>query len=136
MGGQINSLNFEAMGSGLGLAGDFMISCLFWSILQVILMQWPDLSVYKIERKTYLDLRNRMVSFIHGLAALILTAYQVFFTDQKCGDATNVMEYLILVNSGGYFLYDIIGMWWFGLLDFDMTFHHSLCIGGIIVVLL
>ena len=46
------------------------------------------------------------------------------------------MEYFILVNSGGYFLYDVIGMWWFGLLEMDMTIHHSLCIGGIVVVLL
>jgi hypothetical protein len=46
------------------------------------------------------------------------------------------MEYLILVNSGGYFLYDVVGMWWFGLLAIDMAIHHSLCIGGIIVVLL
>ena len=95
-------------------------------------MQWPDLSYYKIERKTYLDLRNRMVSFVHGIVALALTATQVFFASQICGDSTTTMEYLILVNSGGYFLYDVLGMWWFGLLEIDMAIHHSLCIGGII----
>ena len=46
------------------------------------------------------------------------------------------MQYMILVNSGGYFLYDVIGMWWFGLLEIDMAIHHSLCIAGIVVVLI
>ncbi len=67
------------MGSGCGLLCDIAVSCLFWSLFQVVLMQWPDLTTYKIERKTYLDLRNRMVSFVHGIVALILSASQVFF---------------------------------------------------------
>ena len=43
---------------------------------------------------------------------------------------------MILANSGGYFLYDVVGMYCFGLLEKDMTIHHGLCIGGIISVLL
>ena len=74
----MNETNFKDFGSGHGLVCDFAISFVFWSTVQAILMQWPDLSCYKIERKTYLDLRNRMVSFIHGLVALLLSAYQVF----------------------------------------------------------
>jgi len=65
---------FENMGTGLGLPTDFIISGLIWTLLQVFFMKWPDLRAYKIEKKTYLDLRNRMVSFVHGLLALILTA--------------------------------------------------------------
>lgn len=77
-----------------------------------------------------------MVSFWHGLAALILSGYQVFFVPYACGDATSAVSYFILVNSGGYFMYDVAGMYCFGLLDIDMAVHHCLCIGGIIVVLL
>lgn len=76
-----------------------------------------------------------MVSFIHGLVALMLSAYQVFVVPNSCGDGTTKLEYWILVNSGGYFLYDMISMAWFKLLDLDMTVHHSLCIAGICVVL-
>ena len=35
-----------------------------------------------------------------------------------------------MVISSGYFSYDFISMAWFGLLDFDMTVHHLLCISG------
>jgi hypothetical protein len=42
----------------------------------------------------------------------------------------------VLVNSGGYFLYDMLSMAYFKLLDLDMTIHHSLCIGGICAVLI
>jgi len=76
-----------------------------------------------------------MVSFVHGLVALLLSAYQVFVVPNTCGDGTTQLEYLILANSGGYFLYDMISMGYFHLLDLDMTIHHSLCIAGICVVL-
>lgn len=33
-------------------------------------------------------------------------------------------------------MYDVAGMYCFGLLEKDMALHHFLCIGGIIVVLL
>lgn len=124
------------MGSGYGLGCDMAVSCIFWSLMQCVLMIYPDLTVYKIERKTYLDLRNRMVSFVHGLVALVLSAISMYMVGQSCGEANTNLEYLILANSGGYFLYDVLGMWWFGLLEFDMGIHHALCIGGIIVVLL
>lgn len=53
-----------------------------------------------------------------------------------CGDLTTAAHYLILVNSGGYFIYDVLGMYLFGLLELDMLIHHSLCIGGILAVVL
>ena len=80
-------------------------------------------------------MRNRMVSFIHGLGILILSAYQVYFAFTECGDATNSTEYFILTVSGGYFLYDLISMALYKLLDLDMAIHHLLCIGGILIVL-
>lgn len=40
------------------------------------------------------------------------------------------------MNSGGYFTYDVVGMKVFGLLKWDMFIHHTLCIVGIVVVLL
>ena len=123
------------LGSGYGLALDFTVSTIAWTILQVILFQWPDLSSYNLKREVYLDLRNRMCSFIHGILILILSAYQVYFAFTECGDATNSTEYFILTVSGGYFFYDFLSMAWFKLLDFDMALHHILCIAGILVCL-
>lgn len=123
-------------GSGQGLIVDLLIPFVFWSLLQCVFYSWPNLEVYKIAPKTELDLRNRMVSFFHGATALGLSAYQVFCVPYGCGDATSQMHYLILANSGGYFLYDVACMAKFGLLELDMALHHGLCIVGIIVVLL
>ena len=38
--------------------------------------------------------------------------------------------------SCGYFSYDFLAMAYFGLLDFDMTVHHLLCISGMVYTLM
>jgi hypothetical protein len=76
-----------------------------------------------------------MVSFVHGLSALFMSTYQVFVVPNTCNDGATPFEYFVLVNSAGYFLYDMISMGYFKLLDLDMSIHHSLCIGGICAVL-
>ena len=131
----INLEQKAILGGGYGLIPDFAASTVAWTILQVILFQWPDFSAYDLKRKVHLDLRNRMVSFIHGIVILLLSSYQVYFAFTECGDATNSTEYFILALSGGYFAYDFLSMAWFKLLDFDMALHHLLCIAGILVVL-
>ncbi len=75
-----------------------------------------------------------MVSLLHGLVALGLSAYQVLVVPNSCGEGTTRFEYLVLANSAGYFLYDALSMAWFGLLDLDMTIHHALCVAGICCV--
>ena len=60
----------------------------------------------------------------------------MFFVPYACGDVTTTAGYFILINSAGYFTYDVVGMYLFGLLEIDMMIHHSLCIFGIIMVVL
>ena len=131
-------LNFgqkAILGTGFGLVPDFIFSAIAWTFLLVILSNWPDLSAHNLKREINLDMRNRMVSFIHGLFILLLSAYQVYFAFTECGDATNNTEYFILTVSGGYFTYDFFAMAWYKLLDKDMAIHHMLCVGGTVVVL-
>ena len=124
-----------SLGSGYGLAPDLVLSSAIWTLLQVVLFQWPDLSSYKMKRIPYLDMRNRMVSFIHGILCMNLCAYHMYFGEYACGSKTSNMEYWILVMSSGYFTYDFLSMAWFGLLDKDMTIHHLLCIIGMVYTL-
>ena len=68
------SMSKEApFGTGYGLVPDLAASCTTWTLIQVILFQYPDLSSYKLKRFPYLDLRNRMVSFIHGILMLFMS---------------------------------------------------------------
>ena len=80
-------------------------------------------------------MRNRMVSFVHGVLILLMSAYHSLFTFTECGDATSPIEYFVLVLSGGYFTYDFFAMAWFKLLDKDMAVHHLLCITGMLISL-
>ena len=83
------SLSKEApLGTGYGLIPDLVLSSIAWTLLQVALFQWPDLSSYKLKRIPYLDLRNRMVSFIHGILMLIMTLHFLVFYDYHCGSLT------------------------------------------------
>ena len=131
----INLEQKAILGTGYGLLPDFILTTVFWTILLAILFNWPDFSAFELTEKINLDMRNRMVSFIHGLLILLLSAYQVYFAFTECGDATNATEYFILTLSGGYFCYDFIAMAWFKLLDKDMAIHHMLCVSGIVVVI-
>jgi hypothetical protein len=38
--------------------------------------------------------------------------------------------------TGGYFVYDLLDMWYLGTLDFDMFLHHMLCIVGMAAVII
>ena len=126
----------EILGSGYGLTLDMTAAFVFWSLIQVYFAYYPDLKSYKMPSNTEYDFRNRCVSFIHGLVALALSTYQVLFIPRVCGEPTSPFVYWTLVNSGGYFLYDILGMWAFGLLEKDMLLHHCMCAGGIVGMLL
>ncbi len=68
---------------------DIAISFVFWSLVQVLFYFVPNVAAYKMPLKTELDFRNRIVSFFHGLSALVLTSYQVFFVPYSCGDAVS-----------------------------------------------
>jgi hypothetical protein len=61
--------------TGRGLVADFALGTVAWTLLQMALFQWPDLTAYKMDRKTHLDFRNRLVSFIHGVCVLLLSGY-------------------------------------------------------------
>jgi hypothetical protein len=117
------------------MAPDMAISSAFWTLLQVVFFQWPDLSAFKITRDGYLDLRNRQVSFVHGLLSLGLGTHCYLTSDAHCGSKIIPYEYGIIVMSSGYFIYDFLSMAWFGLLDVDMTFHHFVSVGGLTLTL-
>ena len=88
-----------------------------------------------LKRNDYLDMRNRIVSFFHGLITMLLSGYHMYFLHSECGDVNTKYEEIILIVSVGYFLYDFIAMAYFGLLDFSMTLHHLMAICGYLTVI-
>lgn len=131
-----NAGGAATLGSGFGLIPDLVISSVLWTILQLVFFLWPDVTAYKLKRAQYLDLRNRQVSFVHGLVCIFLCLHYLLSVDFECGAHTRGLDYCILIMSCGYFSYDFLSMAWFGLLDLDMTIHHLLCISGMVYTLM
>ena len=116
------------LGSGFGLIADLFFFGTFWTLLQVVFFIWPDFSHIDIKRVPYIDLRNRQVSFIHGLIGLIVGLSKLFFDGPSCAVATTPLEYIVLTQSSAYFIFDFFAMAYFNLLDVDMTIHHILAV--------
>lgn len=115
----------------VGLACSFV----FWNLLNIIVMnlRLPD---SHLKRADYLDMRNRITSFMHGAVTMILSGYHMYFVHSECGQTNSQFEKFILINSTGYFLYDLLVMAYFRILDLDMTIHHFMCIFGMYSTLL
>lgn len=65
------------------------IGAILWSIFYIVIKMAP-LKGLKIEgklptREQDADLRNRMVSFVHGFIAMVLSGYHVFTHYSECG---------------------------------------------------
>lgn len=86
-----------------------------------------------LNREDYLDMRNRIVSFFHGVISLVLSGYHMYFLQNECGQKNTELETYIILNTVGYFLYDFIAMAYFNLLDWGMTIHHGICIIGMTI---
>jgi hypothetical protein len=116
----------------------FSLTC--WIVLYNILLYVP-LPQYKkmkdkdgkpipIGKMEILDIQNRMVSFIHGLILCILSFIDVTYVGLPYGSPNTGFQSFTLTFSLGYFLYDTLAMYYYGLLDAPMMFHHGIvCLG-------
>lgn len=109
----------------------FLISFVVWNILNIIVFQLP-IPDSKLPRNDYLDLRNRITSFIHGFIILILSGYNTYFVHSSCGENNTRFEEQLMAISGGYFTYDLVAMIYLRICDRSMFIHHTLCISGLI----
>jgi TLC domain len=107
-----------------------LISFVAWNILNIIVFQLklPD---DKLPRADYLDLRNRITSFVHGLLVLFLSGYNTYFAHSQCGESNTRLEEYIMAFSNGYFAYDLVAMAYLGICDRSMLIHHIICISGL-----
>ena len=109
---------------------EFIISFTLWNILNIIVMNLK-LNDGHLKRLDWLDFRNRIVSIIHGIFILFLSAYNTFFVHSGCGERNTRFEEILMNFTNGYFAYDFAAMAYLGILDRSMTIHHSICIGGL-----
>lgn len=73
------------------------------------------------------DLRNRMISTIHGNTLFVFSMYHYFFMPSECGSLNNTLQRKIIAFSASFFMFDLVAMWYENLLDLAMLFHHCCC---------
>ncbi len=110
---------------------NFFIGFVIWNVLNIIVMNLK-LKDEHLSRNDWLDLRNRIVSIIHGTSALFLSGYNTYFVHSACGEKNTSFEMFILNFSLTYFTYDLVAMAYLGILDKSMTIHHLIVMFGII----
>merc|ERR1719263_1804788 len=109
------------------------LSFLFWTAVYnvILLLPMPFKPAHKeLNRLDYLDVKNRYVSFLHGLTLLFGSTYTYYFMPGSCGDPNTDYDKNLIYTAVGYFLYDFFAMAYYGLLDKTMTIHHWVCIIG------
>ena len=78
------------LGTGYGLISDFALSTAIWCTFFAIIYFGKDHElVSNLPKGTYLDLKNRMTSFVHGVLILLLSGYHMYFAFTECGEANN-----------------------------------------------
>jgi len=102
-----------------------------WSLLALVTYLIP-LEKYFVNssRKELHDIRNRIISIVHGLVCIVLGGYDVFYNNGYIGQENTPFQVLVTVNSVSYFIYDFIACAMLGLMDISLVLHHSMCVGG------
>ena len=117
-----------------GVLTKLAISLSAWSIIYILFMQisipkhkaaksseGKSVELSEIEK---IDVYNRMISFLHGLAAWVLSFIYVVFWSVPYGGENTPLQNFILIMGFGYFLFNTISMTYYKLLDSSMAFHH------------
>lgn len=112
-----------------GIATSFVI----WTSLYLVVANLPLLLKPKhvtLDKIDDLDVRNRMVSIVHGLGIMLFSGYHFYRMPGQCGDSNTLFEKRLAYTSVGYFLYDFVALGYYGLVDQAMTIHHLICMIG------
>jgi len=102
-----------------------------WSILFTFVNINVDLPS-KLPKRKIDDVKNRVVSIVHGLFALFVSGYHIYRDNPGYADPATPIQHIIMLTSCAYFLYDFMACAYYGLADMGLVLHHSMCLIGII----
>lgn len=85
----------------------------------------------KLGKKKIDDTKNRIVSIVHGLFALLVSGYHIYRDNPQYTEPSQNIQHIIMLTSLSYFLYDFIACVYYGLCDLPLVLHHGMCLLGI-----
>lgn len=114
------------------------IGSIVWGLFYLVI-RFSNLSFIlgeqQISQKKDLDLRNRLVSFFHGIGAIYFSSFEFFRGNPVCGAMNTEQQRFLMIFSSSYFIYDTICMTIEGLMDKAMLIHHPLALLGVMLPL-
>lgn len=109
----------------------FLVSSGAWTLLFMIVNN--TVVIKNIKKKEVDDIKNRIISILHGLTSLTLTGIMLYIERREYGSPNTDFQELIMLVSGGYFFYDMIACSYYGITDAGLIIHHSMTILGYII---
>jgi hypothetical protein len=79
------------------------------------------------------DIKNRIVSIVHGVLAFGLSAHYILNGPEGFCSKNNDTERSIIRVSVSYFIYDFIACIYFGIYDQNLIIHHTSAITGFLI---
>lgn len=102
-----------------------------WSILFAFVNYNLELPA-KLGKRKIDDLKNRVVSVVHGLFALCVSGYHLYRDNPSYAQQATTIQHIILLTSCAYFFYDFLACVYYGLADMGLVIHHATTLLGMI----
>ena len=103
----------------------FLTTILFWSALSILVEK-----LIKGKTKTDHDIKNRVVSIVHGLFGFVYPAMYILSPGYDSCSAGNPSDKFIITMSISYFIYDFAACLYYELYDTSLIIHHVSAIIG------
>eukprot|EP01017_Pseudomicrothorax_dubius_P017057 TRINITY_DN1936_c0_g1_i4.p1 TRINITY_DN1936_c0_g1~~TRINITY_DN1936_c0_g1_i4.p1 ORF type:complete len:264 (+),score=51.90 TRINITY_DN1936_c0_g1_i4:75-866(+) len=103
--------------------GLFVASAGAWTALFLVIDR--TITSKNLKRKDVDDIKNRIVSILHGLIALVTSAIHIIKDNPAYGNPNTRTQEIIIIMSFGYFFYDMIACAYYKLTDTGLIIHHT-----------
>lgn len=118
-------------------------SFMYWGLHYIVrnLVPEPKISIKSKERNQEISKQEywyyyiEFGSVLHAYSSIALGGYSIWKDGSRAGDHTTDLEYLIMMNSCAYFIYDTVVEAYIGILDIIYLIHHLCAICPIIAAL-
>lgn len=107
----------------------FCCALTFWTGSFLLVNKYVKLPSFVSKHNTN-DLKNRIISIMHGLTILFMTGYHIYRDNPTLIQPSTEIQHLAILTSCAYFLYDTVACHIYGLTDFSLYFHHAMCVIG------
>ena len=108
-----------------------LLSSTGFSVGFLIIQHFFDIPIQKLK---LLDIKNRIVSFIHGLFCIWFSS-KCLLEDYELGSPTTSFQDTVITISVGYYIYDTIAMLAYDLYNWSILLHHFMSVCFITVIL-